>query len=115
MAFNLPIGATTDSISRLSLDGITYDFRTRYNELSGCWYLYVGYTGEESVAKIKLVVGWELLSPYKSINGVPQGDLWVVDVDTTTGRPSRDDTGQGKQFQLVYFTEGEDLTNVSGE
>lgn len=107
MPFTLPIGETEDSINRTSLDGITYDFRTRYNSLSGCWYLYVGLTGEDPAVKLKIVNGGELLAPYKAIEGVPQGRLYVSDIDDDFGRPDRDNTGQDKRFELLYFEVGE--------
>lgn len=109
MAFTLPIGETGDSINRISLDGTTYDIRTRFNSLSGCWYAYIGLSGQDPVLKTKLVVGWELLAPYQATVGVPQGSLYVFDNDEGIGRPDRDDIEQDGRFELIYLTVGETL------
>lgn len=103
----LPGGVTTDYQYRITLDGDAYDIRVRWNTRSESWYLYIGTTGRTSVLKTRVVVGRDLLAAY-SLDGIPPGKLYVVDMEKGYGRPSEDDFGIDKRFRLLYVNEGED-------
>lgn len=107
MALSIPFGNTVDSVLRVNLEGRAYDIRYRWNNLSECWYIYLGFSGEEPIFKTKLLVGFNILTPYRAIPGVPKGALYLVDNLKEYGRPSKNDIGIDKRFKIVYISKRE--------
>lgn len=107
MALSIPFGNTADSVLRVNLEGRAYDIRYRWNNLSECWYIYLGFSGEEPIFKTKLLVGFNILAPYRAIPGVPKGALYLVDTLKEYGRPSKNDIGIDKRFKIVYISKRE--------
>ena len=104
MPLNIPFGNTADSVLRVNLEGQAYDIRYRWNNLSECWYMYLGFSGEEPIFKTKLLAGFNLLAPYRAIRGVPKGALYVIDTLKEYGRPGRDNIGIDERFKIVYIS-----------
>lgn len=104
----LPIGDTPDFRYRVDLEGQGYDIRLRWNSRSQSWYIYIGFTGEEPAVKTRLVNGYNLLEPYRGVEGAPPGNLYVVDIEKAYGRPSLDDVGLEQRFRLLYVRSTED-------
>ena len=105
---------SADSFYTTNLEGQAYELRFRWNSRSETWFMYIGISGQEYAVKTRLTVGNNLLSPYRSIDGVPPGSLYLADIEKTYGRPSRDDFGINKRFRLLYYrsTETDPLTEV---
>lgn len=106
MAKFIPSGVTVDYKYRISLEGSGYDIRTRWNSRSQSWFVYIGPTGRDPVIKTRAVTGRDLLSSYSS-EDLPDGKLYVVDVEKGFGRPSDDDFGIDKRFRLLYVNSTE--------
>lgn len=115
MAFVLPISSDPDNIQRIQLSTTTYDFRFRWNSYEECWYCYIGLNGADPKVHFKLVVGMDLLEQYNGYQEVPDGLMYLVDVDQKWGRPGRDNVGIGKRFQLFYAERDEDLSELTGD
>lgn len=98
----VPFGRTVDSVLSVNLEGDSYDLRYRWNNLSNCWYIYLGFSGEEPLLKTKLLVGFDILAPFKAKEGVPNGTLYLIDTLKQYGRPSKDNIGVDKRFKIVY-------------
>tara|TARA_Y100000593_G_scaffold94032_1_gene191199 strand:- start:15932 stop:16273 length:342 start_codon:yes stop_codon:yes gene_type:complete len=113
MAKFLPSGVTVDYKYRVSLEGDGYDIRTRWNNRSQSWYIYIGRTGRNPVLKTRAVVGRDLLAAYSN-EDLPAGKLYVVDVEKGFGRPSEDDFGIDKRFRLLYVRSDEDDPILGG-
>lgn len=109
---NIPVSDGPDVVQRVSLEGVVYDFRYRWNTRSEAWYLYLGLTGEEYSFKLKLTTGQDLLLPYRYSDECPPGQLYMMDVLKSYGRPTRDEFGQDKRFRLLYVTSDTDLSAV---
>lgn len=103
----VPFGSTVDSVLSVNLEGRTYDLRYRWNNLSNCWYLYLGFAGAEPILKTKLLVGFDILAPYKTKEGVPKGTLYLFDTLKQYGRPEEDNIGIDKRFKIVYTSSRE--------
>lgn len=103
--FYLPIDSSPDNTQRIQLGDNTYDFRFRWNSKEGAWYCYLGLTTETSKVKFKMVTGMDLLKEYRAYEEVPQGALFMVDLDQIYGRPGRDNIGQDSRFRVLFIGE----------
>lgn len=104
--YKIPSGGVADSKTVQTLDDSqAYEFRVRWNSTDESWFCYVGYPGIDPVCKFKLTNGFDLLKPYKHLDGCPQGELYVVDFVNGFGRPGYDDIGVDHRFSLVYVEE----------
>ena len=91
--------------SRFVLEDRTYWFEFRINDRDGFWYLRVG--GGERVTEltaIKLVLGGDILRPYK-YRDVPPGSLDVVDVTGAFIEPSYEDFGSRVILRYTEFVD----------
>lgn len=91
-----------------TLEGQGYDIRLRWNNRSKSWFLYIGITGSTPILKTRLTTNTNLLANYKGNPLLPQGSLYVLDTEKVFGRPSIDNLGIGRRFQLVYYRSTED-------
>ena len=103
MAIFLDGSDSADSFYTTNLEGQAYELRFRWNSRSETWFMYIGVSGQEYSLKTRMVNGRNLLKPYQSVEGVPPGSLYLVDIEKVYGRPSRDDFGVNKRFRLVYY------------
>lgn len=92
-----------DQTYTATLDGVDYDIRLRWNTRDSSWQMFIGISGSEPSATFKVVNGLDLLLPYKYLEGVPDGQLYLVDTVKMNGRPGYTDTGLDKRFALVYI------------
>ena len=87
---------------RTVLDQREYILELRWSMREERWYLDLRDTnGDLLVGPIKLVVGWPLLYRYRTVEGMPPGDLLVVDGRAAPADPTLDDLGAS--LQLVYI------------
>jgi hypothetical protein len=97
---------------RVTLDGAEYVLVLRWSQREEQWYLDLrDANGVLLVGSIKLVVNWPLLYRFRSIVGVPPGELMVVD-----GRAQAVDPGLaelGDVAQLVYLDAAELATQAA--
>jgi hypothetical protein len=111
MAYVLPhVGTYADESFTVTLEGNTYKIRMKWNTRDESWTLYIGYSGEDAVMSQKALVGFDLLETYSYRDGVPEGNIYIVDLVKDYGRPTRDGTGAGKRFQLIYIESDEDFS-----
>lgn len=102
MPIALPGPSGPDSKYTTTLEGQAYEIRLRWNNRSDSWFGYLGLSGVEPTMKTRLTVGRDLLTSYRGIPDVPPGRLYVVDKEKGFGRPSYDDFGLDKRFELIY-------------
>lgn len=103
MPIALPGPTTADDQYTTSLEGQGYDIRLRWNARSESWFLYIGFTGQTPALKTRLTTNRDLLTVYRSNEGVPPGKLYLIDYEKLYGRVSRDNLGVNKRFKLVYI------------
>jgi len=92
----------TDHTYTVTLDGVDYDIRIRWNTRDESWQLFFGPSGDEAVITFKATNGLDLLAPYKYLEGVPDGQLYIVDTVKINGRPDFYSTGIDKRYCLMY-------------
>lgn len=92
-----------DQTYTVTLDGVDYDIRLRWNTRDESWQMLLGLSGDEPSITFKVTNGLDLLLPYKYMEAVPDGELYLVDTVKINGRPNYDDTGVDKRFVLVYI------------
>ena len=108
MAISLQGPTTADFKYTVDLEGQAYDIRWRWNSRSESWFLYIGFAGRQYVLKTRVTTNWNLLNNYSTVEGLPPGSLYLVDIEKSYGRPSFDNVGIDKRFQLIYFRSTED-------
>ncbi|WNL63486.1 hypothetical protein [Citrobacter phage Tr1] len=92
-----------DQTYTVTLDGVDYDIRLRWNTRDVAWQMFVGLSGDAPSVTFKVTNGLDLLLPYKYLDSVPDGQLFLVDTVKMNGRPGYYDTGLEKRFALVYI------------
>jgi len=91
-------------IQDVQLDGKVYALRVSWNSRMGTWVMDI-YTGDGQALMqgIRVVAGWPLL-PRGAREGLPPGELFVVNV---AGRyrqdPGRRSMGESGDMQLIYI------------
>lgn len=98
----------TDQIYTVTLDSVDYDIRLRWNTRDESWQMLLGLSGDDPSVTFKVTNGLDLLTPYKYLDSVPDGQLYLIDTVKINGRPGYDDTGVEKRFVLVYIDALED-------
>ena len=93
----------TDQTSTVTLDGVDYDIRLRWNTRDESWQVIMGLSGEDAVATFKATNGIDLLRPYKYLEGIPDGQLYIIDDVAVNGRPAFGETGSSKRFRFAYI------------
>lgn len=92
-----------DQTYTVTLDGVDYDIRLRWNTRDESWQMFIGLSGDPATVTFKVVNGLDLLAPYRHLEAIPDGQLYLVDNVKVNGRPGFSDTGIDKRFSLVYI------------
>lgn len=108
MPIALPGSFAPDTKYTINLEGQGYDIRLRWNNRSESWFLYLGLTGADPVFKTRLTTISDILRPYRGRSGLPPGKLYLLDRKKVYGRPTREDFGIERRFQLVYVKSWEE-------
>lgn len=88
---------------RTVLDGVEYVLELRWSMRERAWYLDLrDLNGRPLVLGIKLVANWPLLATFRTVEGLPRGELVVVDTRTPPRDPGLGELGA--DVQLVYLT-----------
>jgi hypothetical protein len=103
--FSLPVSDYADNTQTIVLDGVSYSMRLQWNTRDESWQCFLGATGREFKCKFKVVVGFDLLKPFKAYDETPNGKLFVWDNERYFGRVGRDNFGIDKRFEFFYETE----------
>lgn len=107
MPISLPGTNRADTIYTVTLEGQGYDIRLRWNNRSDSWFIYLGFLGTTPAFKSRMTTNTDILEPYQGRLGVPPGRLFVVDTEKSFGRPSKNNLGINKRFELLYYRSGE--------
>lgn len=94
----------TDVIRTIELEGITYDFRFRWNTRDESWTVICSKSGGNVIFSTKAQTGRLLNSPYKHRTDCPQGDLIIVDITEDNGRVDFDNFTISGRYRLFYNT-----------
>lgn len=98
---------------RTLLDGIEYVLELRWSEREARWYLDLrDVNGRALVLATKLVANWPLLYRFRTVPGLPPGELMVLDTRTPPQDPTLHELGA--EVQLVYVTRDEIAAQIGG-
>lgn len=100
--WTLKCGDLPDQTYSVILDSVDYDLRIRWNNRDESWQCIIGLSGEEPSATFKMMNGIDLLLPYKYLEEIPDGALYMGDLVKDTGRPTYEETGIDRRFQIIY-------------
>ena len=100
-------GTNTNEDFTFIVDNVSYSVNMLWNGRDESWQMRLGLSGQDYVMKTKCTVGFNLIEPYLHIEGVPQGEIYVIDEEGIFSRPDRDNTGIEKRFKLVYYSNEE--------
>jgi len=75
-----------------------------YRDAAGAWYFDLELS-DDAVRGVGLCAGVDLLYPYRHIDGVPPGHLWVIDKALGGANPRDDDWAEGRA--ALYYLEVE--------
>lgn len=99
--FIIPVSETTDPFEQqVELDGRVYDLTFRWSERGQHWSLDIGRDGNILIAGIKLVIVPDLLIQARRIGELPEGTLFIEDLDGLDNEPN--DTNFGDRVVLKY-------------
>ncbi len=91
---------------RTVLDGKEYVLELSWSAREERWYLDLrDLRGTLLVGSIKLVVNWPLLAPFHTVEGVPPGELYVLDGRTAPRDPHLHELGD--TLVLAYANHAE--------
>lgn len=96
----------TNTVSRVSLGGITYSFHFIFNSVTQRHYLNIYYGSNLIVAGLKLLEGVRIIDKY-SLESFSGGELVVVKTNQTDDDVGRDNLGIGKAYELLYISPNE--------
>lgn len=90
----IPVAETTDPFDeQVELDGRVFDLYFRWNVRSDHWSIDIGRDGIVLIYGIKLVTISDLLAQYTRIADLPDGTLFVDDLDGLDADPDADNFG----------------------
>lgn len=105
----IPTSQTLPSFrERVQLDGVTFQFRFRFNARLSAWFFDVeDETGVPLVLARKVVIDWPFLRQNQHTAGIPAGHILAFDTTLRDIRPLLDDFGT--RVLLGYLDQAERL------
>jgi len=104
----IPFFNATSFSQDISLDGTTYRMKIVWNTRGEFWTLSLFTLQDVPILLgIKLVLDSDLLVPYKTVQGIPPGDMIVFDPTNNRSRISFEDFLSTRGLELLYATEVE--------
>ncbi len=99
--FIIPTNETTDPFDQqVEMDGAVFGLAFRWNKRDLHWSMDISRNGGVLVAGIKLVIIPDLLIQYRRTAGLPEGTLFIDDLDGQDNDP--DDVNFGDRVVLKY-------------
>ena len=100
--FILPVSDTlTNYELEISLDGVSYRIRLKFNSRSEAWFLDLfDANGERLRSGIRVVSDWSLLRLFQG-EGRPEGDLLTLSSQSSISAPDEDQLGA--EVLLTYL------------
>lgn len=111
--FDFEIDGTPDQSFRIVLDSVTYEVRFQWNERDESWLFMIGDVGTDPTVTMKLTVMTDLLAPYRYMDNIPQGNLYLLPARTDiTVRAGRYNIGVLTDIEMSYASLDEDVQEI---
>jgi hypothetical protein len=99
----IPFKARPAFIERVTFDDRSYYLYFTWNSRGEFWSFSIGLTeGEPIVSDIKLILDFDLLSPFKNPE-LPQGKLFIIDTIGNQNEIGRDDFNNERKLSIQYI------------
>lgn len=109
MPISIPVPTSSWEDEIISLGGREYKLTFRFNTRDQGWRIDL-YLGDVLVkGGMKVVQDGSLLLIYQ-LDDFSHGDIWCIKAQETTEDVGRNNLGQGKAYELIYFS-NEELAN----
>lgn len=96
----------SDQRQRVTLDGVVFGLRLRWNARAAAWVLEVyDAAGDALALGVTVRVGHPLLTPRGNRPGLPAGDIMAVDTTGAYRDPTLDDLGTRVELQYADASE----------
>lgn len=107
--FDFELSGYPDETFRVVLDSVTYELRFVWNERDESWQFSLGDIGAEPTITTKLTCYTNLLAPYRYLDNVPNGNIFIFPLREVYNRVGRYDIGPLKGIQMAYASRAEDI------
>ena len=110
MALKIPVTDNAYSNQEITLAGIKYNFKFKFNERDSRWRLSI-YIGDTPVILgVKIMENEALLGRYR-LTEFAHGDLLVLRAQDDGEESGRDNFGIGKAYELIYI-DNDEITEI---
>lgn len=100
--FDFELDGYPNQSFRVVLDSVTYEVHFYWNERDESWFFGLGGVGTDPVIRTKLTCYTELLAPYRYMDEVPNGNLYLFPLRDIRERAGRFNIGPLSGVQMAY-------------
>jgi len=88
--------------TRMTLDGQEYGMLVRWNQRESAYYMSLYYQGDLLIGSVKMIQGYDLFEQFKSVENMPQGRMYLYDIQGGIGATTATPENLGQQIRLYY-------------
>jgi len=110
--FDFELSGYPDEVFRVVLDSVTYELRFVWNERDESWQFSLGDVGADPTIITKLCCYVDLLAPYRYMDGVPKGNIYLFPLRNVRTRAGRFNIGPLSGVQMAYASRAEDVEEI---
>lgn len=107
--FDFELTGYPDESFRVVLDSVTYELRFMWNERDESWFFSLGDVGADPTITTKLTCYSDILAPYRYMENVPQGNIYLFPLRDVRHRAGRYNIGPFAGVQMAYASREEDV------
>ena len=107
--FDFELSGYPNETFRVVLDSITYQLKFMWNERDESWFFSLGEVGAAPAITAKLTCYSDILAPYRYMDNVPDGNLYLFPLRDVRARAGRYNIGPTAGIQMIYASRLEDI------
>lgn len=108
--FDFELSGYPDETFRVVLDSVTYELRFMWNERDESWFFSLGDVGAQfPTITTKLTCYSDILAPYRYLDNVPDGNLYLWPLGDVRHRAGRFNIGPLSGINMTYSSRLEDV------
>lgn len=111
--FDFELSGYPDETFRVVLDSVTYELRFMWNERDKSWFFSLGDVGAQlPTITCKLTCYSDILAPYRYLDNVPDGNLYLWPLGDVRHRAGRFNIGPLSGINMTYSSRLEDVEDT---
>jgi hypothetical protein len=110
--FDFELSGYPDETFRVVLDSVTYEVRFTWNERDESWFFSLGDIGVPPTITTKLTCYSDIIGPYRYLDNVPDGNLYLFPLRNIETRVGRYNVGPLAGVQMIYASQEEDVETI---